>query len=115
MSFPAGTATRAGHVAAPRPRRRRCREANALRPYRRGRLAQATIPRRRPCLKGTQTPDWTSSSELVLMDEPTQHGARSNAGVLGRPRNRIRRRLWRLEIETSVGPVVVGGVAPKHT
>src|SRR6266511_2037127 len=67
-------------------------------------------------LKGTQTPDPASSSEIVLMDEPAQDVALPNACTVGRPGSRIRLRVRRLELKTSVGPspVVVGGVDSEH-
>ncbi len=60
--------------------------------------------RRIPSLKGTQTPDRTSSSNVILMDETTQDLAGSNGCALGRPWSWIRPRVRRLEHETSVGP-----------
>jgi hypothetical protein len=61
-------------------------------------------------LKGTQSLDSTSSSKIVLTYEPAQHIARSNARTLGRPWSRIRLRVRRFELKTSVRPslVVVG-------
>src|SRR5918995_1797101 len=55
------------------------------------------------------------SSAFVLVDEPAQHVAPSDADPFGR-RSRVAPRLRRLEFETPMGPglVVVGGVAAKH-
>jgi hypothetical protein len=67
-------------------------------------------------VKGTQTLDQDSSDQLVLMDEATQHIAPSNARAVDEPRSRIRPRIGRLQVETSVrsSDVVVGSVGPKH-
>jgi hypothetical protein len=67
-------------------------------------------------LKGTETPDPTSSNQFVLVDETTQHVAPSSPSLLGRTSEGLRPLPRRPQVETSVRPglVVVSRVGPER-
>ncbi len=67
--------------------------------------------------EGHTTPDPASGSDFVLMDNPTQQVASSDACAARWLTNRTGPRFRRLQPKTSVGPglVVVGGVNAKYS
>jgi hypothetical protein len=55
-------------------------------------------------VRGTETPDLTSCSKFVLVNEPTQQIVSSNAHALSRPRSRLGPRVRRVEPQGPMWP-----------